>query len=112
MNAAEDSTVCRSYASTYDDAMGKTRVTVTIDDKLIAAAREAAGEGSLSAWVADAIAEKVRKTSRLAALKEAVEYYEAEFGPLTDEEMEAVAEHDRTHAIHVRPRTTEASGAA
>ncbi len=91
--------------------MGKTRVTVTIDDALVKAARDAASaEGSLSAWVADAIAAKVRLAAQLAAMKDALASYEAEFGPISDEEAEAQIEHDRVSAVQVRRgRVAEAS---
>ncbi|MEZ5088063.1 MAG: hypothetical protein R2722_18120 [Tessaracoccus sp.] len=83
--------------------MGKTRVTVTIDDSLMDAAREAAaGEVSLSAWVADAIAAKVDAAVKLKAMEDALAEYESEFGSISEEEACAQIEHDRANAVQVR----------
>lgn len=56
----------------------------------------------MSAWVAGAIAEKVRREQRLAALAEAVADYEAEFGEITEAEMEEQRRADRENAVVVR----------
>lgn len=85
--------------------MAKTRVTVTLDEKTAAAARELSkGEESLSAWVAAAIADKIARESRLEALREAIEEYEAEFGEITDAEIAAQQRADRENAVLVRPK--------
>jgi Arc/MetJ-type ribon-helix-helix transcriptional regulator len=87
--------------------MRKTRITVTIDPPLVAAANAAiaAGRtGSLSSWVNQALAELAAKERRIAAGWEAIRSYEAEFGPITDEEMEATERADRRNAIRVRGR--------
>lgn len=56
----------------------------------------------MSAWVAGAIAEKVRREQRLAALAEAIADYEAEFGEITEAEMEEQRRADRENAVVVR----------
>ena len=87
----------------YDVHMAKTRVTVTLDLETAKAARElSSGEESLSAGVAGAIAEKVRREQRLAALAEAIADYEAEFGEITEAEMEEQRRADRENAVVVR----------
>lgn len=93
--------------------MSKTRVTVTIDDKLVEAAKKYAADESLSSWVAKAIAKAVEehesREQRMAALDDAIAFYEAKFGPMTDEEMEEVLARDRANAIKVRRDQSESS---
>lgn len=90
--------------------MAKTRVTVTLDEEIAHAARELSkGEESLSAWVAAAISDKVARESRLKALREFIEEYEAEHGEITQEELDAQRRADREAAVVVR---SKASGAA
>src|SRR5262249_41045868 len=83
----------------------KDRVTLTLDPALIAAgAREvrAGRAASFSAWVNAALAERVAKERRLAALGELIADYERRHGPITDEALEAQRRADRRNAIAVR----------
>jgi hypothetical protein len=88
----------------------KQRLTVTVDPHLLEAGAEAVSAGraeSLSAWVNLALAERAGKERRLRALGEAVASYEAEFGPMTAEELAAQARADRASARVVRgPRSS------
>ena len=83
----------------------KVRATVSLDPKLAAAADEAVERGeaaSVSAFVSEAIAARVAHLVRLRYMREALDSYEAEFGVITEEEMEATLRHDRENAIVVR----------
>ena len=83
----------------------KERLTVTVDPDFIAAGNDAVAEGraeSLSAWVNSALAEKVAKERKLAALQKAVAAYEKEFGEISPEELAEQARADRESAIVVR----------
>ncbi len=85
--------------------MSKERLTVTVDPHLVQAGQEAVAErrvDSLSAWVNIALAERAAKDRRLRALAQAVAAYEAEFGPITDEELAAQQRADRAAARVVR----------
>ena len=57
---------------------------------------------SVSAWVNAAMADKSAHRRRLKALDEAIADYEAEFGPITDEELEEQRRLDKTAAKQVR----------
>src|SRR5687767_8792123 len=83
----------------------KERLTVTIDRDLIEVAEEAVANGqadSVSAWVNAALAEKSAKERRLIAARKAIAAYEAQFGVITEEEMEEQRRLDRAAAIVVR----------
>lgn len=83
----------------------KARLTVTVDPELIAAANAAVRAGhasSLSAWVNDALSDRVAKEQRLRAMADAVAQYEAEFGVITAEELVAQQRADRAAAVVVR----------
>jgi Arc/MetJ-type ribon-helix-helix transcriptional regulator len=85
--------------------MSKERITVSVDAELAAAATAAVQAGraeSVSAWVGEAMGEKAAKERRLAALAEAVRAYEAEHGPISDDEIVAQARADRDAAAAVR----------
>ena len=85
----------------------KERLTVTVDPSVIRAGNEAVATGragSLSAWVNLALAERVEKEARLAAMANAVTAYEAKFGAISVQEMSAQARADRGNAIVVRGR--------
>ena len=89
----------------------KTRLTVTVDPTMVRAGNRAVSEGragSLSAWVNEALAERVAKERRLAALADAVATYEAEFGPISEQELLLQRRLDRANAKVVRAggRTT------
>lgn len=85
----------------------KERLTVTVDPDLIHAGSNAVAEGraeSLSAWVNSALAEKVTKERRLAALAEAVAVYEEKHGAISVQELAEQARADRESAVVVRGR--------
>jgi hypothetical protein len=85
----------------------KTRLTVTVDQAVVAAGNEAVAEGradSLSGWVNLALSERAAKERRLRAMAEAVAAYEAEFGAISAEELTAQARVDRQAAVVVRGR--------
>jgi len=83
----------------------KTRLTVTVDAELVAAANAAVANGaaeSVSAYVNDALAAQSARQRRLAALDRAIKDYEAEFGEITEEEMAEQRRKDRANAVIVR----------
>lgn len=83
----------------------KQRLTVTVDPELVEAANEAVdlGEaGSLSSWVNSALADRAAKDRRTRALKKAVESYEAEFGIISQAEMEELRRSDGRASVIVR----------
>ncbi len=83
----------------------KVRLTVTVDADLaveLNAAVQAGEADSVSRWVNDALRAKSKEHRTLAALREAVAAYEAEFGEFTDEEMAAGERRDREAADAVR----------
>jgi Arc/MetJ-type ribon-helix-helix transcriptional regulator len=85
--------------------MSKTRVTVSIDAELAAAAAAAVTDGraeSVSAWVNEALADKAAKDRRLGALADAVAAYEAEHGVIGPEELAAQGRADRDAAAAAR----------
>jgi Arc/MetJ-type ribon-helix-helix transcriptional regulator len=85
--------------------MSKERLTVTVDPHLVQAGNDAVAEGraeSLSAWVNLALSERAAKDRRLRALSEAVAAYEADFGVITAEELDAQERADRASARVVR----------
>ncbi|HUF71885.1 MAG TPA: hypothetical protein VMR74_03185 [Gammaproteobacteria bacterium] len=89
----------------------KERLTVTVDPDLIHAGNHAVAEGraeSLSAWVNAALAEKVAKERRLAALAEAVAAYEKKHGTISARELAEQARADRESAIVVRGKNRPA----
>ena len=92
----------------------KARLTVTVDADLVEAGNAAVAAGraeSLSGWVNLALAERKAKERRLRALAEAVADYEAQFGPISDEEIAAQRRLDQRAAIVVRgPRESRPRG--
>lgn len=85
----------------------KRRVTVSVDEELVETARAAVERGdasNLSAWVNDALTEHAEKDELLRAADEYFEWYEAEYGEITQEEMDEVERQDQERAIHVRGR--------
>jgi Arc/MetJ-type ribon-helix-helix transcriptional regulator len=83
----------------------KTRLSVTVDEDLIEAgqAAVAAGEAeSISAWVNDALRQKAERERKLRGLDEFIKAYEAEYGEISEEEMEAAYRTARARAIVVR----------
>jgi len=84
----------------------KARVTVTLDRELLDIANRAvrAGEASsISSWVNRALSDRAAKERRLRAMDEAIRMYEAEFGEITQEEMDEQRRADRANAIRIRP---------
>lgn len=83
----------------------KTRLSVTVDADLIAASQAAvrAGEAeSVSAWVNDALRLKVEHDRRLRGVDDFVAAFEAEYGEISDEEMDAAYRASKARAIVVR----------
>lgn len=83
----------------------KERLTVTVDPDFVDAGNNAVSEGraeSLSAWVNAALAEKVARERRLAALADAVASYEKKHGAISIQELAEQARADRESAIVVR----------
>jgi len=101
--------------ATYAEAMSKVRITVSVDRALAEAGAAAVAAGaadSVSAWVNGAIAERVAREQRLAALAEAVTAHEAAHGVITDEELTAQVRADRDAAAAVRAGPKRRRGAA
>ncbi len=92
----------------------KERLTVTVDEELVAAGQRAVKAGlasSLSGWVNLALADRAAKERRLAALGEAIAAYEATFGQLTEAEIMAQTRADRQAAMVVRGKRRRAGAA-
>jgi Arc/MetJ-type ribon-helix-helix transcriptional regulator len=88
----------------------KSRLSVTVDEDLIAAgqAAVAAGEAeTVSAWVNDALRLKADHDRRLRALDQFIAAYEAEHGEITEEEIDAANRSMRERAIVVRGHAQE-----
>jgi Arc/MetJ-type ribon-helix-helix transcriptional regulator len=92
----------------------KERLTVTVDPELLNAVNRAVVDGaarSLSAWVNEALSERLARERRIRALAEAIAAYESEAGVITPEELAAQQRDDRAAAIVVRrprPRSARA----
>ena len=100
-----EQTSCRS--KNMHMTQRKQRLTVTVNSELVAAGKAAVEQGladSLSAWVNEALAARTERDRRLRAMDEAIASYEAEFGEITEEEMEARRRADREAAMVVRPK--------
>jgi Arc/MetJ-type ribon-helix-helix transcriptional regulator len=83
----------------------KERLTVTVDRDLIEEADQAVRDGradSMSGYVNAALAEYSAKQRRLVALAKAIKAYEAEFGEITEEDMDERIRLDKARAIVVR----------
>ncbi|MFN0089633.1 MAG: hypothetical protein ACKVWR_05085 [Acidimicrobiales bacterium] len=86
-------------------------MTVTVDPELIDAGQKAVEAGladSVSAWVSEAIEEKLRRDRKLALLAAAVADYEREFGEITTEEIAGQRREDHETATVVRGRRRSA----
>ena len=91
--------------------MSKIRVTVTLDEALVEAAKASVLEGrneSVSAFVGEALEARVKNDARLRALAEAVAWYEAEHGEFTDAEMADLERRDRLAVGAARDDAREA----
>jgi Arc/MetJ-type ribon-helix-helix transcriptional regulator len=83
----------------------KSRLSVTVDEDLVAAVHAAVAAGaaeSMSAWVSDALRLKLDHDRRLRGIGDFIAAYEAEHGEITEEEMEAAVRRARERAIVVR----------
>jgi hypothetical protein len=83
----------------------KTRLSVTVDADLIAASQAAVAAGeaeSVSAWVNDALRLKVEHERRLRGVDDFIAAFEAEYGDISDEDMEAAYRAAKARAIVVR----------
>lgn len=84
---------------------GKRRLSASVDADLLAVAQDAVASGragSMSAWVNDALRLKADQDRRLAALDEFLATFEAEHGPISEQEMEEAARAARGRAVVVR----------
>jgi metal-responsive CopG/Arc/MetJ family transcriptional regulator len=87
-------------------SMASKKVTVTIPEELLEEIRAEATERGLSAYFAEALRAK-RDQDRL---KELVAWLEEEYGPITEEELDAArAELAEIDAEHARRRMARAS---
>ena len=84
---------------------GKERLSASVDAGLVAVAQDAVARGqaeSVSAWVNDALRLKADHDRRLRALDDFLAVYEAEHGPVTEEEIRDAARRARGRAVVVR----------
>jgi hypothetical protein len=91
----------------------KARLSATVDADLIAASQAAvlAGEAeSVSAWVNDALRLKVEHDRRLRGIDDFIAAFEAEYGEITDEDMDAAYRAARARAVVVRGGEVAGSG--
>lgn len=80
---------------------------MTVDPALVRAAEAAVSAGrakTLSGWVNLALAERAEKDSKLDRLGEVIAAYEAEYGVITDAELEARRRADKRAAIRPKRR--------
>ena len=85
--------------------MRKQRLTVTVDPELVEAGARAVALGeadSLSGWVSAAMADKAHRDRKLEQLRDAIASYEAAFGEITTEELQAQRRADRDDSVVVR----------
>jgi hypothetical protein len=83
----------------------KSRLSVTVDADLIAASQAAVAAGeaeSVSAWVNDALHLKIEHDRRMRGIDDFIAAYEAEYGEITDAEMDAAYRAMKGRAIVVR----------
>ncbi|MGH3611532.1 MAG: hypothetical protein ACRDRK_02710 [Pseudonocardia sp.] len=83
----------------------KRRLSVSVDAELVEAGQAAVAAGhaaSMSAWVNAALRERSEHDSRLRAADEFFTWFEAEYGEITEEEMERAEREMRARAIVVR----------
>jgi hypothetical protein len=75
----------------YDDRMTKARITISVDERYVDAAKDAVRLGeadSVSAWVEAAMAERAENDKHLRGLRQLVAEYEDRHGAFTPEELE------------------------
>jgi hypothetical protein len=83
----------------------KRRLSASVDEDLIQAAEAAVKRGgapTVSAWVNEALRQKLDHERRLSALADFVDAFEAEHGEISDAEMERAARAARARAVAVR----------
>jgi hypothetical protein len=83
----------------------KARLSATVDADLIAASQAAVAAGeaeSVSAWVNDALRLKVEHDRRLRGVDDFIAAFEAEYGEISDEDMESAYRASKARAIVVR----------
>jgi hypothetical protein len=83
------------------------RITVLVEAKLVAAAKQATQRGdalTLSAWVNDAIRMKLEHDRKLRGLAEVVADWEREFGTITDQDRAEALREARRRASQVRSK--------
>ena len=81
------------------------RLSATVEAELLAAGRAAVAEGraeSLSAWVNDALRRQADHDRRMQALDEFLAAYEAEYGEITEDEIQQAERRARSRAVVVR----------
>lgn len=96
--------------------MPKERLSASVDTELIAQARAAVAAGraeNVSAYVNEALRQYAEHDRGLAAFDEYMAEYEAEFGVITEEEMERVEQEMKARAVTTGGRAgTKRRGAA
>jgi Arc/MetJ-type ribon-helix-helix transcriptional regulator len=83
----------------------KRRLSASVDEDLIRAAEAAVKRGSaptVSAWVNEALRQKLDHERRLLALADFIEGFEAEHGEISEAEMERAARSARARAVTIR----------
>jgi hypothetical protein len=83
----------------------RNRLSASVERELLDAGRVAVAEGrasSLSAWVNDALRRQAEHDRRMRALDAFLAAYEAEHGPITDDEMRDAARRARSRAVVIR----------
>ena len=83
----------------------KRRLSASVDGDLIEAAEAAAKRGdvpTVSAWVNDALRDKLEHERRLRALASFVREFEAEHGELTERDVSGAVRRARARAVSVR----------
>ena len=91
----------------------KARLSATVDADLIAASQAAVAAGeaeSVSAWVNDALRLKVEHDRRLRGIDDFIAAFEAEYGEITDEDMDTAYRAARARAVVVRGGEVAGSG--
>lgn len=85
----------------------KRRVTVSVDQELLEAARAAVERGdvrNISAWVNEGMQRQLDHERRLGAADDFFAWYEAEHGPITEEQMDEAERIMAERSIRVRGR--------
>jgi predicted transcriptional regulator len=93
----------------YGDFVATKKITITIPEDAVARLKEFAEETGvpLSTYIAQLVEHEIRIRDGLAALRE----WEAEDGPLTEEELAAARAELEKAAAHARARAPKRAGA-